>query len=126
MITISLCLIVKNEEQVLDRCLNSVKDVVDEIVIVDTGSTDHTLGIATKYEARIFHFDWIDDFSAQGTIRSLMRRRSISYGWMRMIGRDQPIWKGSRHSNKIWTRRWTPYAWITTLPSIRWEAHGSC
>lgn len=64
MITISLCLIVKNEEQVLDRCLNSVKDVVDEIVIVDTGSTDHTLGIAAKYEARIFHFDWIDDFSA--------------------------------------------------------------
>jgi glycosyltransferase involved in cell wall biosynthesis len=64
MITISLCMIVKNEEQVLAKCLDSVKDLVEEIIIVDTGSTDSTKEIAAKYTSRIFHFDWIDDFSA--------------------------------------------------------------
>lgn len=64
MITISLCMIVKNEEQVLGRCLDSVKALVDEIVIVDTGSTDRTKEIAATYTNQIFHFDWIDDFSA--------------------------------------------------------------
>ena len=44
MITISLCMIVKNEERILARCLDSVKDLVDEIVIVDTGSADATDG----------------------------------------------------------------------------------
>ena len=46
MITISLCMIVKNEERVLKRCLDSVRDLVDEIIIVDTGSTDATKRIA--------------------------------------------------------------------------------
>ena len=43
---ISLCMIVKNEENVIDRCLNCVKDVVDEMIIVDTGSTDNTIAKA--------------------------------------------------------------------------------
>lgn len=64
MITISLCMIVKNEEKVLERCLNSLKDIVDEMVIVDTGSTDRTKEIATKYTKNIYDFQWIDDFSA--------------------------------------------------------------
>ncbi|MGL5693064.1 MAG: glycosyltransferase [Peptostreptococcaceae bacterium] len=64
MITISLCMIVKNEEDVLARCLDSIKYLVDEIVIVDTGSTDKTKEIASKYTNRIYDFEWIDDFSA--------------------------------------------------------------
>lgn len=64
MITISLCMIVKNEESVLARCLDSVKDIVDEIVIVDTGSEDKTVEIAGRYTDRIFHFPWINDFAA--------------------------------------------------------------
>lgn len=63
-ITISLCMIVKNEEKILARCLDSVADLVDEIVIVDTGSTDRTKEIASRYTDRIYDFEWVDDFSA--------------------------------------------------------------
>jgi len=63
-ITISLCMIVKNEEQNLGRCLKSVRGVFDEINIVDTGSTDRTVEIAREFTDRIFHFDWINDFAA--------------------------------------------------------------
>lgn len=58
MVTISLCMIVKNEEEVLARCLDCVKDIVDEINIVDTGSTDKTVEIAKQYTDRIFHHEW--------------------------------------------------------------------
>ncbi|MBU5211736.1 glycosyltransferase [Bacillus sp. Gen3] len=63
MITISLCMIVKNEEDVLARCLDSVKDIVDEINIVDTGSTDRTVEIAKKYTDRVFFFKWTGNFA---------------------------------------------------------------
>lgn len=61
---ISLCMIAKNEEKVLDRCLRSVCNYVDEIIIVDTGSTDRTKEIAGKYTQRIYDFVWINDFAA--------------------------------------------------------------
>lgn len=64
MITISLCMIVKNEASTLARCLDSVGDLADEIVLVDTGSTDRTIEIASAYTDRIFHFPWCDDFAA--------------------------------------------------------------
>lgn len=64
MISISICLIVKNEEAVLSRCLESLKGIGDEIIIVDTGSNDNTKKIASKYTNKIFDFKWIDDFSA--------------------------------------------------------------
>ena len=56
MITVSLCMIVKNEEQVLARCLDSIKDLMDEIIIVDTGSTDKTKEIAGKYTDKVYDF----------------------------------------------------------------------
>ena len=59
-----MCLIVKNEERHLPRCLESVRGVADEIVVVDTGSTDRTLEIAREHGARVAHFEWRDDFSA--------------------------------------------------------------
>jgi len=61
---ISLAMIVKNEEKYLDRCLKSAAHMVDEIVVVDTGSTDRTVEIASGYGARIYHFEWVDDFAA--------------------------------------------------------------
>ena len=57
-------MIVKNEEEVIRRCLESVSGLVDEINIVDTGSNDRTKEIVGKYTDRIFDFQWIDDFAA--------------------------------------------------------------
>ena len=62
--TISACMIVKNEEAFLSQCLESIKDVVDEIIVVDTGSTDNTREIALQMGAKVFEFPWTNDFSA--------------------------------------------------------------
>ena len=60
---ISACMIVKNEEEFLPNCLNSIKGVVDEIIIVDTGSTDDTMTIAKNFGAKVYHHPWNDSFS---------------------------------------------------------------
>ena len=62
--TLSLCMIVKNEERNLVKCLKSVRDIVDEMIIVDTGSTDKTNDIAKVFGAKVFDFPWMGDFSA--------------------------------------------------------------
>lgn len=64
MASISLCMIVKNEEAVLKRCLDSIADLMDEIIIVDTGSTDRTKEIAADYTSKIYDYRWANDFSA--------------------------------------------------------------
>jgi glycosyltransferase involved in cell wall biosynthesis len=61
---VSLTMIVKNEESNIAACLESVRDLVDEIVVVDTGSTDATKSIAAGFGAKVFDFEWIDDFAA--------------------------------------------------------------
>jgi len=62
--TISVCMIVKNEEKNLAACLDCLKNIADEIVIVDTGSTDGTKEIAKQYTDKLYDFVWVDDFSA--------------------------------------------------------------
>lgn len=64
MIQISLCMIAKNEADVIARCLNCVKDIVDEIIVVDTGSTDDTKRICRECGAVVYDFPWVDDFAA--------------------------------------------------------------
>ncbi len=64
MISVSVCMIVKNEEKVLERCLECLKSIADEIVITDTGSSDRTKEIAKRYTDRVFDLEWTDDFSA--------------------------------------------------------------
>lgn len=63
-LTLSLCMIVKDEEAMLGQCLDAVRDHVDEIVVVDTGSTDATVEIARERGARVLHHAWTGDFAA--------------------------------------------------------------
>lgn len=64
MVTISLCMIVRNEEAVLKRCLDGAREYADEIILVDTGSEDKTRAIAKRYADRVVDFPWRDDFAA--------------------------------------------------------------
>ncbi len=61
--SISLCMIVRDEEDVIERCLKSVRDIADEIIIVDTGSKDNTKEIVSKFTNLVFDFKWVNDFS---------------------------------------------------------------
>lgn len=73
-VKISLCMIVKNEEDVIARCLDSVSRCVDEIIIADTGSSDRTKEICRDFTDKIFDFEWTDDFPPQ-EISLFPRRR---------------------------------------------------
>ena len=81
-IILSIGMIVKNEEKVLERCLKSLqplmKEVKSELIIADTGSTDSTVEIARKYTDNVFHFDWINDFAAARNA-TLKKARGIWY-----------------------------------------------
>ena len=73
-------MIVKNEQKVISRCLDCVKQFADEIIIVDTGSTDNTKQIASKYTNKVFDFKWCDDFS---------KARNFSYS---LASKDYIMW----------------------------------
>ncbi len=64
MLPISVCIIAKNEEKYIGECLRRLSTYDWEIVVVDTGSTDNTVNIARSYTANVYHFDWVNDFSA--------------------------------------------------------------
>jgi len=84
---ISLCMIVKNESHNLSRCLDSVKDLVDEMIVVDTGSTDNTVDIAKGYGAKVGFFEWCDDFAAA-------RNHSLSLAsgdWILVLDADEEL-----------------------------------
>ena len=87
--TLSLCMITKNEEKCLGQCLSSVQGIADEIIIVDTGSTDKTKEIAKKFKAKIYDFKWTDDFSAARN-ESL---RHASKDWILVLDADEIIEK---------------------------------
>jgi tetratricopeptide (TPR) repeat protein len=85
--TISLCMMVKNEEKFLPQCIDSVRNYVDEIIIVDTGSTDRTVEIAEKYTDKIYFHPWEEDFSKH-------RNQSISYAtgdWIFILDADEVL-----------------------------------
>ncbi|MFL0246785.1 glycosyltransferase [Candidatus Clostridium stratigraminis] len=84
---LSLCMIVKNEEDIIEKCLEAVKNFVDEIIIVDTGSLDSTKKVCLKYTEKIYDFTWIDDFAAA-------RNFSISKtsnDWILVLDADEEV-----------------------------------
>lgn len=90
---VSLCMIVKDEENCLSACLEAAVPAVDEIIVVDTGSTDRTKAIATGYgTVKVFDFPWADDFAAA---------RNFSLGkasgnWILVLDADEVIEPGAR------------------------------
>lgn len=89
---LSLCMIMKNEEEHLSRCLESVQGVVDEIVIVDTGSTDRSVEIAESFGATVLHEEWKGDFATP-------RNTSIDAAtgeWILILDADEELVDGAR------------------------------
>src|SRR3989338_4807092 len=95
--SISLCMIVKNEADFLEQCLNSVKEIADEIIIVDTGSTDSTKEIAKKFNAKIIEHKWNNDFSEARNI-SL---QNAAKDWILVLDADETISKEDLSRIKI-------------------------
>ena len=90
MTTVSLCMIVRDEEAFLEDCLASTRGVVQEIVVVDTGSRDATKRIAAKAGARVFDFPWEDDFAAA-------RNESLRHAtgdWILVLDADERLASG--------------------------------
>ncbi len=84
---LSLCMIVKNEEKTLPKCLNSVKNVVDEMIVLDTGSSDRTPQVAEKFGAKVYYFKWCNDFS-------VARNEALKYvtgDWILVLDADESL-----------------------------------
>lgn len=91
---ISCAMIVKNEARCIERCLMSLRDMVDEIVVLDTGSTDETVQIAKSLGAKVYHFDWCNDFSAA-------RNASLEHAtgdWILVVDADEYFTQNFRSS----------------------------
>ena len=85
--SLSLAMIVKNEAAHLGHCLDSVQGLVDEIVVVDTGSSDDTVAVARARGAQVTRFDWIGDFSAARNA-SLAQ---VTGDWVLVLDADEAI-----------------------------------
>ncbi len=90
--TLNLVMIVKNEERCLERCLSSVKDLVDDMIIVDTGSNDRTKQIAASFNAMIYDYIWKNDFS---DARNFALSKSNS-DWNLVLDADEYLAQGRR------------------------------
>lgn len=85
MVNLSVCMIVKNEENSLPNCLESVRNLADEIIVLDTGSLDKTPKIAEEFGAKVYHFNWCDDFA-------IARNEALKYvsgKWVLILDADE-------------------------------------
>lgn len=84
---LSLCMIVKNEAEDLEKCLESIKFSIDEIVIVDTGSTDETKSIARHYTSKVYDFEWCNDFSKARNFSI----EKATHDWVLVLDADEVV-----------------------------------
>lgn len=84
---VSLCMIVKNEADILKQSLLAVSRYIDDIIIVDTGSTDRTKEIALNFTRKVYYFPWCDDFSAA---RNFSLEKA-SYDWVLVLDADEVV-----------------------------------
>jgi len=111
---LTLSMIVKNEERYLRDCLDSVEGVADEIVLVDTGSTDNTIEIAKEHKAKIFNYEWNDDFSSA---RNFALEQS-SGDWILYMDADERLADSSKRDIKNLTMIKSKTAYYCTVKSI--------
>jgi tetratricopeptide (TPR) repeat protein len=124
---ISLCMIVKDEENDLLKCLRSVKPVVDELIVVDTGSMDRTKEIATALGAKVFEFSWENDFSAARNFSISQAKRD----WILVLDADEVISPLDHASLLALTKEGSPKAgycfvtrnYLNTLNVTQWTAN---
>lgn len=117
---LTVCLIAKNEERFLSACLKSIQGVADQIVLVDTGSTDRTLEIAQTAGAEIHHFDWCDDFSAA-------RNAALEHArgdWVLVLDADEELLPESQEKLKQALRQSSVLAWRLPLTDVGKEKEG--
>ncbi|MDZ7393411.1 MAG: tetratricopeptide repeat protein [candidate division KSB1 bacterium] len=130
--TVCLCMIVRDEAELLPRCLQSVQGVVDDIVVVDTGSSDNTARIALGFGARLFHHPWQDSFSEARN----WALRQVTSDWVLVLDADEELERedagllrrviqGKEH-HAVFTSvlNYTPYG-RTQLYSPRLFRHGT-
>ncbi|WP_405131006.1 glycosyltransferase [Paenibacillus sp. FSL H8-0317] len=96
---ISLCMIVKDEEELLPHCLASVQGAVDEIIVVDTDSSDRSAEIAQQYGALVVRFEWCEDFAAA---RNAGLERA-SGDWILFLDADEALDRAAREQIRSWT-----------------------
>lgn len=110
MTAISLAMIVKNEAHILGNCLNSVRGLVDEVIIMDTGSTDMTKFLAKSFGAKQFDFEWCDDFSKARNAAI----KECKSDWILVLDADEAIY--SRDHEAIRAAVSTTEAYAFNLP----------
>jgi len=101
MVTLAACIIVKNEENNLEKCLNSIRDFIDEIIVVDTGSDDKTKEIAKRLGAKVFDFKWTNDFSAARNFAL----KQTSCDWVLQLDADEILAEGEGAKIRELTKR---------------------
>ncbi|MBI1178019.1 glycosyltransferase [bacterium] len=117
---LSVCLITKNEEKFLDQCLRSIKDIAQQIVVMDTGSTDRTVDIAKQHGAEVHSVTWCDDFSAA---RNAALEKATG-DWVLVLDADEELAPDSKAALRIAMQTPNTIGWRLPIIDVGHEAEG--
>jgi len=117
---LSVCMIVKNEEKFLGKCLESIRGIATQIIVVDTGSTDRTVEIAKEHSAEVYSFEWCDDFSAA-------RNAALEHAtgdWVLVLDADEELSADAQDKLKAAMANDAVMAWRLPIVDVGREADG--